>query len=111
MKEIQQVHGASHITGGGLVENVPRMLPKHCKAEIMKGSWNCPPIFQYLQELGNISEAEMYRTFNMGIGFVVAIPEHAVNGIETRIPSKFLYCQKHLGRLTLILFFPFYFFC
>lgn len=66
--------GLAHITGGGILENVPRMLPDHLAARIRRGSWPRPPIFPFLQELGNLSEREMHRTFNNGIGLVAAVP-------------------------------------
>lgn len=68
------VKGMAHITGGGLTENVPRMLPPGCGAAIDLASWSVPPIFKYLQRLGNMTPAECYRTFNMGIGLVVVLP-------------------------------------
>jgi phosphoribosylformylglycinamidine cyclo-ligase len=63
--------GLAHITGGGLTENIPRILPHGTAVNIEQGSWPVPPIFNLLQELGNVAEAEMYRTFNMGVGMVV----------------------------------------
>jgi phosphoribosylformylglycinamidine cyclo-ligase len=68
-----KIKGIAHITGGGLVENVPRILPQGMGARIEKKSWTIPPIFLWLQEKGSISEEEMYRTFNMGIGLVMAL--------------------------------------
>ncbi|HWA31984.1 MAG TPA: phosphoribosylformylglycinamidine cyclo-ligase [Candidatus Paceibacterota bacterium] len=68
------VRGIAHITGGGFTENIPRVLPKNLDAEIELGSWPVLPIFEYLQKAGKVSEAEMYRVFNMGIGLVVIIP-------------------------------------
>jgi phosphoribosylformylglycinamidine cyclo-ligase len=68
------VHGLAHITGGGLPDNVARVLPDGCRAVVERGSWNVPPIFRHLQEAGNIAEAEMYRVFNMGVGMVVIVP-------------------------------------
>jgi len=68
------IHGLAHITGGGLTGNVPRVLPKGCRANIHKGAWSISPIFSHLQKLGKIEEDEMYRVFNMGIGFVVIVP-------------------------------------
>ncbi len=65
------VRGAAHITGGGITENLPRILPEGCAADIDRGSWTVPPIFDLLQNLGRIPDDEMYRTFNMGIGFIV----------------------------------------
>ena len=68
------VHGIAHITGGGLPENVPRILPKGCMARIRTSAWEMPPIFKLLQRGGNIQESELYRTFNCGIGMVLAAP-------------------------------------
>jgi phosphoribosylformylglycinamidine cyclo-ligase len=62
----------AHITGGGLSENVPRMLPDGCAAEIDPRAWSIPPIFRVIEERGGIARAEMFRAFNMGIGMVVA---------------------------------------
>ena len=69
-----EVHAMAHITGGGLPENLPRVLPEHCMAHIEGKSWTRPPIFDWLQQQGKIADAEMYRTFNCGIGMVVAVP-------------------------------------
>ena len=66
--------GIAHITGGGITENLPRILPKNTAAQIEIGSWPVLPIFEHLRELGKVSEEEMMRTFNMGIGLIVAIP-------------------------------------
>ena len=67
------INTVSHITGGGFVENVPRMLPDGLKAVIHKGTWEVLPIFDIMQEKGNIPEDDMYNTFNMGIGMIVAV--------------------------------------
>ncbi|WHH58186.1 phosphoribosylformylglycinamidine cyclo-ligase [Petroclostridium sp. X23] len=67
------VNAVSHITGGGFIENIPRMLPDGLRAKINKGSWEVLPIFKLLQDLGNISERDMYNTFNMGIGMLMAV--------------------------------------
>ena len=67
------VKGIAHITGGGLVENIPRILPDDCGVEIQKGSWPILPVFDVMQSLGNVDEDEMYRTFNMGIGMVFIV--------------------------------------
>ena len=74
----ESVHAIAHITGGGLLENVPRVLPKNSKAVIDTQSWDWPEIFTWLQEKGNIKEREMYLTFNCGIGMIVAVPEDYV---------------------------------
>jgi phosphoribosylformylglycinamidine cyclo-ligase len=68
------VKGLAHITGGGVVGNVPRMLPKGTKAVIRKNAWPRPEVFQWLQKTGNVAEDEMWRVFNCGIGMVVVVP-------------------------------------
>ncbi len=68
------IHGLAHITGGGLTGNVPRVLPKGCRADIRKNTWPIPPIFSHIQKFGHVEENEMYRVFNMGIGFVLVVP-------------------------------------
>jgi len=65
------IKGLAHITGGGLLENIPRILPKGTAVELFKGSWPVLPVFSLLAKIGNVPQAEMYRTFNMGIGMVV----------------------------------------
>ncbi|WP_375262013.1 phosphoribosylformylglycinamidine cyclo-ligase [Palleronia sp.] len=67
-------HAFAHITGGGLVENLPRVLPDELGAEINLGAWELPPVFTWLRQQGGVSEAEMLRAFNCGIGFVVVVP-------------------------------------
>ena len=67
------VKGMAHITGGGITENVPRVLPAVLTAEIKKGSWTMPPLFTWLQAQGNVTDSEMYKTFNCGIGMVVIV--------------------------------------
>ncbi|MCH2039324.1 MAG: phosphoribosylformylglycinamidine cyclo-ligase [Saccharospirillaceae bacterium] len=69
------VHALSHITGGGFQENIPRVLPENCKAVIDSNSWQWPAVFNWLQEQGNVETAEMYRTFNCGVGMIIALPE------------------------------------
>lgn len=72
------VHAIAHLTGGGFWENIPRVLPESAKAVISESSWQWPVIFQWLQEKGNISRYEMYRTFNCGVGMVIALPAEQV---------------------------------
>jgi phosphoribosylformylglycinamidine cyclo-ligase len=79
------VKGIAHITGGGLLENVPRVLPHGCKAVINRASWEWPVIFRLLQDAGNISADEMYRTFNCGIGMVLAVPENETDEVLIRL--------------------------
>ena len=68
------IHGIAHVTGGGFIENIPRMIPAGLKAVVRKGTWPVLPIFGLLQELGEVAERDMYNTFNMGIGMVMAVP-------------------------------------
>ncbi|MHC8565861.1 phosphoribosylformylglycinamidine cyclo-ligase [Haemophilus influenzae] len=73
-----EVHAIAHLTGGGFWENIPRVLPNNTKAVIDESSWQWPAIFNWLQEKGNISRYEMYRTFNCGVGMVISLPEKEV---------------------------------
>ncbi|MBR9787866.1 MAG: phosphoribosylformylglycinamidine cyclo-ligase [Vibrionaceae bacterium] len=75
MIEKHDIHAISHITGGGFWENIPRVLPEGTKAVIDGNSWEWPVIFQWLQEKGNVETHEMYRTFNCGVGLIVALPK------------------------------------
>jgi phosphoribosylformylglycinamidine cyclo-ligase len=69
------IHGLAHITGGGLIDNLPRVLPRGCDALIETKSWRVPPIFQFLERHGKIDRTEMYQVFNMGIGMVAIVSE------------------------------------
>ena len=82
------IKAISHITGGGFIENIPRMLPEGLKASVKKGSWKILPIFEYLQKLGNIPEADMYNTFNMGIGMVMAVPAEEAQAVAEEIEKS-----------------------
>ena len=75
LRELGEVHALAHITGGGIVENLPRVLPQGVAARILRSGWRVPALFTALQELGRISEEEMWRTFNMGIGMICVVPE------------------------------------
>lgn len=79
------ISGMAHITGGGLIENISRILPHSCKATIFKNSWKIRPIFHFIQREGNISENEMFRTFNNGIGMVLIVHESDVEEIMIRL--------------------------
>ena len=80
-------HGMAHITGGGITGNLPRILPKGCKAVIRKGTWDVPPIFPFIQKRGNISEDEMYKTFNNGIGMILVIPSKDSQNVMARLQA------------------------
>ncbi len=73
-----EIHGFSHITGGGLFDNIERILPEGLAATITTSAWPVPPVFDYLLAMADVPFAERYRTFNMGIGFVAILPEHAL---------------------------------
>ncbi len=77
--------GIAHITGGGLLENIPRVLPQHCKAVINGNSWDKPAIFELLRQGGLVPPEEMYRTFNYGIGMVLIVPEAETDDILARL--------------------------
>jgi len=95
------LHGIAHITGGGLYDNIPRVLPKNCMAIIRRGTWEVLPIFQLLQEGGGVSDEEMYHVFNMGIGMVLVVDPKFVSTVR-RIAAKtggksFLIGEIHKG--------------
>jgi phosphoribosylformylglycinamidine cyclo-ligase len=79
------IKGLAHITGGGLTDNIPRILPEGTAVKIDKGSWPTPPLFELLRRLGNVSEIEMYRTFNMGIGMVIVCSPSDADVIESHL--------------------------
>lgn len=76
-----KIKGIAHITGGGLLENIPRILPEGLKVKITKGTWKIPAIFNLIQGVGKIEEPEMYRVFNMGVGMIMIVEEEKVNSI------------------------------
>lgn len=82
------IKGLAHITGGGLRDNVPRILPENCCASIKKDSWDMLPIFPFMQEKGNVDESEMYRIFNMGIGMVAVVSTEYTDQIIDELKSS-----------------------
>lgn len=74
-----KVHAIAHITGGGFWENIPRVLPANTQAIINEASWQWPAVFNWLQQAGNVSRHEMYRTFNCGVGLIIALPKDCVD--------------------------------
>jgi phosphoribosylformylglycinamidine cyclo-ligase len=82
--KIVPVKGMAHITGGGITDNLPRILPEGLGAEINVDAWTAPPLFRFLQETGNVDDSEMLRTFNMGMGYLVVVdPEHADKTLDS----------------------------
>jgi phosphoribosylformylglycinamidine cyclo-ligase len=88
------IHGLAHITGGGLVDNLPRVLPANCDAVIETKNWRVPPIFEFLAQHGKVDRAEMYQVFNMGIGMV------AIVGAKDLEKTGRLLKAKPIGRIT-----------
>jgi len=82
------LRGMAHITGGGFIENIPRILPKGCEARISKASFPVPPLFDLLRKGGRLSEVESYRTFNMGIGMVLVVGRRDMNRVTAYLAKK-----------------------
>ena len=93
------IKALAHITGGGFVDNIPRVLPAKCDAVVLKGSWEMPPIFQIIREKGGVDEAELYQVFNMGIGMTVVVDADRADAVLRAIKAA-----KHpawiLGQIT-----------
>ena len=79
------VHGIAHITGGGIPDNVLRVVPDRCQVQIRRGSWDVPPVFNWLQKAGNVEEPEMLRTFNCGIGMILVVPNEVTDDVMQRL--------------------------
>lgn len=84
----QEIHALAHITGGGLPENLPRVMPENTRARIDASAWPRPAVFEWLQQQGGISDEEMLRTFNCGIGMVVVLPEEGVDAAQTLLREQ-----------------------
>jgi phosphoribosylformylglycinamidine cyclo-ligase len=98
------IKGLAHITGGGLVDNLPRVLPKNCDAVIETKSWRAPRIFQVLQQNGKIDPAEMYQVFNMGIGMVAVVSERDLQRAMSILRAKRIgRIERGSGRTRLLL--------
>jgi len=82
------VRGMAHITGGGIVDNVPRILPRNRRVFVRRGSWEAPPVFAWLQRLANVAQAEMDRVFNCGIGFVMVVAPYYAESIRERLTKE-----------------------
>jgi phosphoribosylformylglycinamidine cyclo-ligase len=97
-----KLKGLAHITGGGLIDNLPRVLPDDCDAVIDLGSWKVPPIFQILQERGKVQAAEMYQVFNMGIGMVAIVAPNDAAAVAKRLRAKVIgQIERGRGRVRL----------
>ena len=83
-----EIKGMAHITGGGLTENIPRVLPENCVAQIDAQSWPLPKLFQWLQRAGNVEQQEMYRTFNCGIGMAVIVPAEQADAAQAFLAEQ-----------------------
>ena len=82
-----KINGMAHITGGGFPDNIPRVLPKACDAEIDRKTWDPPVVFQFIERMGHVDRDEMYRVFNMGIGFVAIIPKKDLPKVKSAMAA------------------------
>ena len=92
---LKQIKALAHITGGGLVDNLPRCLPDGLSAQLDSSSWQVPPIFRLIQEKGEVSESEMYRVFNMGVGMTLICSEENTPVLQSKLPQA-----KRIGKLV-----------
>lgn len=97
--ESGKIKGLAHITGGGLLENIPRILPENVSVEIRRGTWNELPIFGLMQNLGNVEDREMFRTFNMGVGMVVVCAAEDSAALQNHFKSLGEACDE-IGRVV-----------
>jgi phosphoribosylformylglycinamidine cyclo-ligase len=86
---VGKIKGLAHITGGGLSENIPRILPENVSVELKRGTWNEPPVFGLMQKLGNVEDREMFRAFNMGVGMVVICAEQDKEFLKNHLGECF----------------------
>jgi len=82
------IRGMVHITGGGFYENIPRVLPEGCGVEVNTEAWSKPQIFELVQQWGNVAWPEMYRTFNMGIGMILVVPQSEVTAVQEDLTAR-----------------------
>jgi phosphoribosylformylglycinamidine cyclo-ligase len=85
---LSEIKALAHITGGGFIENIPRVLPENLDAKIQLGSWEIPPLWNLIQQTGEIETEEMYRVFNMGIGMIIIADKESVSEIQKQISEK-----------------------
>jgi phosphoribosylformylglycinamidine cyclo-ligase len=94
-----KIKGLAHITGGGFLENIPRILPENVSVEIKRGTWDELPVFGLMQKLGNVEENEMFRTFNMGVGMVIVCAESDKEAIVSHVENAGEKCFE-IGRVV-----------
>lgn len=99
LRDLEGVHGFSHITGGGIVGNTKRLLPVGLKLEIDWNAWKWPPIFTLLQDYGNVATVEMRNVFNLGTGLVIIAERHALNTIKS-ILDELQVANWQIGGIT-----------
>ena len=97
LRERFDLRGLAHITGGGLIDNIPRVLPEGCSVEIERDAWQPPPLFDYLQRTGKVDPGEMYRVFNMGIGMALIVPPE---GGDLAVAGGLRWAPLRIGRVV-----------
>ena len=95
-----EIKGMAHITGGGLLENIPRILPKSCAVELHKRAWPQQPIFNQLRNLGQLDDSEMYRTFNMGVGLVLILSPSQAEKAQAKLSNSSLFKLYDIGQVV-----------
>jgi phosphoribosylformylglycinamidine cyclo-ligase len=93
------IPGMAHITGGGFYDNIPRVLPDNCDAEIDRSSWSVPPVFTFIEREGKVDHDEMYRVFNMGIGYTIIVRPKDVDA-TMKILKKMRQAPLVIGKIT-----------
>jgi phosphoribosylformylglycinamidine cyclo-ligase len=99
VQKILDIKAMAHITGGGILENLPRVLPANLGAEIQRDSWQLPPVFQWLQAGGNIEDTEMMRTFNCGIGMILVVDQASASSTLEALAAQGV-TGWELGRIS-----------
>ena len=99
VKKNINVSGIANITGGGITENIPRIIPKHLAAEIDLNGWKFPKAFQWLQEKGKISHEDMLRIFNCGIGLAIILPLSELKSFENLV-GKYKFKTYRIGKIV-----------
>ena len=83
-----ELHGVAHITGGGITDNLARVIPDHLNAKVERGRWDVLPIFEFIRERGGVAQEEMYRTFNMGLGMILVVPEANGDSVQSFLKER-----------------------